>query len=138
MSVKVAKALREKLSASGVSSAIREYERRFKTHKRGGAEAKESEHRQVNNLYYDLVTDFFEYDWGRSFHFAPHVPGESFRDSLVRHERYIAHMLELSPGMVGAGLGCGVGRFARSRLSMRAPNQASSSTRRPTSLRRPA
>ena len=110
MPVNVSRALRAKLSASGVSSAIRDYERRFRSHGRAGSEAKDSEQEQVNNLYYDLVTDFFEYGWGRSFHFAPRVPGESFKASLTRHEHYIAHKLGLSPGMVGAGLGCDVGK----------------------------
>ena len=27
--------------------------------------------------YYDLVTDFYEYGWGPSFHFAPRRTGES-------------------------------------------------------------
>ena len=83
MQVKVSKALREKLSPAGVSSAIRDYERRFRTHQRAGSEAKESGHRQVKNIYYDLVTDFYEYGWGKSFHFAPRVRGESFRASLA-------------------------------------------------------
>ena len=103
MSVKVSKALREKLRLSGVSSAIRDYERRFRTHKRAGSESKESEQKQVNNLYYDLVTDFFEYGWGRPFHFAPRVPGESFKESLVRHEHNMSRALELKPGMVVGG-----------------------------------
>ena len=92
-----------------MSSAIRDYERRFRSHGRAGSEAKEGEHRHVNNLYYDLVTDFFEFGWGRSFHFAPRVPGESFKDSLARHEQNMARALGLNPGMVVADLGCGVG-----------------------------
>ena len=123
MSVKVSRALREKLSASGVGSAIREYERRFRSHNAGGADTRKSDQKLVTNLYYDLVTDFFEYGWGRSFHFAPRVPGESFKASLARHEHYIAHKLGLSPGMVVADLGCGVGgplleiaRFAGARI----------------------
>ena len=36
MSANVSKALREKLSPSGVSSAIRDYERRFRSHERAG------------------------------------------------------------------------------------------------------
>ena len=103
MPVNVSKALREKLSPSGVSSAIRDYERRFRSHGRAGAKAEESEHAHVNNLYYDLVTDFFGYGWGRSFHFAPRVAGESFKESLVRHEQYMARALELKRGMVVAG-----------------------------------
>ena len=56
-----------------------------------------------------MVTDFFEFGWGRSFHFAPRVPGESFKASLARHQHYLAHKLRLGPGMVVADLGCGVG-----------------------------
>lgn len=44
-----------------------------------------------------------------SFHFAPRVPGESIKASLVRHEHYLAHVLGLRPGMVVADLGCGNG-----------------------------
>ena len=68
-----------------------------------------SDYKKFANLYYDLVTDFYEYGWGRSFHFARRVPGESFKASLARHEHYIAHVLGLRPGMVVADLGCGVG-----------------------------
>ena len=109
MSVKLAKTLKDKLSPSGVASTIREYENRFRATKRGGPENEESDHKQVSVLYYDLATDFYEYGWGRSFHFAPRVPGESFKASLTRHERYLADKLELKPGMVVADLGCSVG-----------------------------
>ena len=63
----------------------------------------------MTTLYYDLVTDFFEYGWGRSFHFAPGVAGERFAQSIARHEHYVAHVLGLKPGMVVADIGCGVG-----------------------------
>lgn len=59
--------------------------------------------------YYDLVTDFFEYGWGPSFHFAPRATGESFAASIARHEHYIAHRLSLGPGMTAVDLGCGIG-----------------------------
>ena len=109
MSVKLSKTLKENPSASGVAATIREYEDRLRTAKRGGLEAKKSDYKKIANLYYDLVTDFYEYGWGRSFHFAPRVPGESFKASLARHEHYLAHVLGLRPGMVVADLGCGVG-----------------------------
>ncbi len=130
MPVNVAKALRDKLSPSGVSSAIRDYERRIRSHGRAGSETEESEHVHVNNLYYDLVTDFFEFGWGRSFHFAPRVPGESFKDSLVRHEQNMARALGLKPGMVVADLGCAGATLEH--------DQASISTRRPISICPPA
>ena len=109
MSVKLSKSLKDNQDAAGLASAVREYENRFGLAQSGGLEAKKSDYEAVNNLYYDLVTDFYEFGWGRSFHFAPRVPGESFKASLARHEHYLAHRLGLSPGMVVADLGCGVG-----------------------------
>ncbi len=77
--------------------------------KRGGIESRRSDYKSFNDLYYNLATDFYEFGWGKSFHFAPRVPGESFKASLTRHEHYLAHMLGLRPGMVVADLGCGIG-----------------------------
>ena len=96
-------------SASGIARTISEYEKRFRTTRRGKRERTALDHKEINDLYYDVVTDFYEFGWGRSFHFAPRVPGESFTASLVRHEHYLAHKLGLGPGMVVADLGCGVG-----------------------------
>ena len=109
MSIKLSKALKDKLSPSGVAETIREYEHRFRSHKRDALETKKSDFREFNDLYYDVATDFYEYGWGRSFHFAPRVPGESFKASLARHEHYLAHILGLKPGMIVADLGCGIG-----------------------------
>ena len=109
MSVKLSDVLKDAEESSNVDSAVSEYEEQFKCAERGGSDGATSQHTTVNNLYYDLVTDFFEYGWGRSFHFAPRVPGESFKASLARHEHYMAHALGLKPGMVVADIGCGVG-----------------------------
>ena len=59
--------------------------------------------------YYDVVTRFYEYGWGQSFHFSPRRSGESLRDAVRRHEVGIAELLGLGPGMKVADLGCGVG-----------------------------
>lgn len=107
MAVKLSKSLKDNQGASGVASTVSEYERRFEVDKRGGSPI--AEFTTANNLYYDVATDFFEFGWGRSFHFAPRVPGESFKASLARHEHYLAHRLGLGPGMVVADIGCGVG-----------------------------
>ena len=109
MPITLSKALKRKLGPSGLAPRICEYEERFSTHKRGGPDGKNSDFRKFSDLYYDLATDFYEFGWGRSFHFAPRVPGESFKASLVRHERFLADRLVLRPGMVVADLGCGVG-----------------------------
>jgi len=51
------------------------------------------------NQYYDIATDFYEYGWGRSFHFAIRAEGESLEQSIARHEHYLALKLGLRPGM---------------------------------------
>ncbi len=109
MSVNLSKTLKDTLGESGVDPAIREYEERFESAADGKAETQEGHHEKFNNLYYDLVTDFYEYGWGKSFHFAPRAPGESFKQSLVRHERNLVQKLDLEPGMVVADLGSGIG-----------------------------
>lgn len=65
------------------------------------------------NEYYDLVTDFYEYGWGQAFHFAPRYEGETFYESLARHEFFLALHGGFKAGMTVLDLGCGVGGPAR-------------------------
>lgn len=73
---------------------------------------KENYASMINN-FYDLVTSFYEYGWGQSFHFAPRKHWESFEVSIHRHEMYLAHRLNLFKGMTALDCGCGVGGPAR-------------------------
>ncbi len=109
MPLKLSKTLKDKPTGSAVASTVREYQERSRNAKHGALENEENADRKLSNLYYDLVTDFYEYGWGKSFHFAPRVPRESFKASLVRHEHYLSDALGLRPGMLVADLGCGVG-----------------------------
>jgi sterol 24-C-methyltransferase len=79
----------------------------------GSVDQRKAEYATLVNQYYDLATDFYEYGWGESFHFAPRGAGESHRDSLLRHERFLARRLGLRPGLQVIDLGCGVGGPAR-------------------------
>lgn len=112
MAVKLSSILRRQESTAGVRPSLQEYEHRFNTTERGGSDdvstTRQNDYRNFTNLYYNLVTDFYEYGWGRSFHFAPGVPGESFETSIRRHEHFLAHRIGLKPGMVVADLGCGI------------------------------
>lgn len=92
-----------------VASTVEQLERHYDPRAGAGAVARKANHKDLVDTYYDLATDFYEYGWGRSFHFAPRAPQESFRASIVRHQHFIAHMLGLRPGMRVADLGCGVG-----------------------------
>lgn len=101
--------LKDKKSGDFVATGIQEYDRRYGGAERGGLDERKTDYLDFERSYYNLVTDFYEYGWGRSFHFAPRAEGESFAASLARHEHYMAHRLNLGPGMVVIDLGCGVG-----------------------------
>ena len=92
-----------------VTAHIEDYDHRYGAAADGGPDRREARDKDWQKTYYNLVTDFFEYGWGPSFHFAPRAPGESFAASLARHEHYVAHRLALRPGMTAVDMGCGVG-----------------------------
>ena len=70
---------------------------------------RKSEYKTLVSNYYSLSTDFFEYAWGRSFHFANRFSTETLPESLQRHESYLALKMNLKPGDKVLDLGCGVG-----------------------------
>ncbi len=75
----------------------------------GTVETRKTNYTKMVNDYYDLVTDFYEFGWGQSFHFAPRHKGEAFDASIARHEFFLASALQLKPGMKALDVGCGVG-----------------------------
>lgn len=102
------------------------------------ADAKAVDKRQSNymsmvNSYYSLVTDMYTFAWGevraclgqrpcaaaasadapyraaQSFHFAPRFKGETFHESILRAEHYLALQLGLREGQRCLDIGCGIG-----------------------------
>lgn len=59
--------------------------------------------------YYSVATDFYEYGWGRSFHFANRFRGETLEESIQRHESYLALKMQIKEGDKVLDIGCGVG-----------------------------
>lgn len=78
----------------------------------GTMSSQEEASAMVNN-YYNLATDFYEYGWGTSFHFAHTWKNESHADSMKRHEWRVAENLGAKSGDKLLDIGCGVGGPAR-------------------------
>ena len=93
------------IAADDVKSTVDEYTDIYDA----GLERRKEHYRSFVNRYYDLATDFYEFGWGQSFHFASRRRGESFKASLLRHQHFLAERLSLKPGMNVLDVGCGVG-----------------------------
>ncbi|KJE94634.1 delta-24-sterol methyltransferase [Capsaspora owczarzaki ATCC 30864] len=101
--------LKGSIARDNVSTVASEYEAFYDDSKKDRVEERKSMYTTLVNHYYDLATDFYEYGWGQSFHFAPRCATESFVQSIVRHEHYLALKMRLQPGQKIADFGCGVG-----------------------------
>ena len=77
MSTKLTDILKQGKAEDRVAHRVRDYDWRYGGAARGGQDERKSDYRGFENTYYDLVTDFFEYGWGQSFHFAPRAAQES-------------------------------------------------------------
>ena len=95
----------EKYTPSEIKGAVDDY---LNIHA-GSANQRQDRYLSLVDSYYTLVTDFFEFGWGPSFHFAPRRQGESFKDSMLRQEYVLADRMSLCPGMTIVDIGCGVG-----------------------------
>ncbi|MDE0474032.1 MAG: hypothetical protein OXI50_05705, partial [Gammaproteobacteria bacterium] len=61
--------------------------------------AADYDHTRTATEYYDLCSELMVFGWGESLHFAPLSPGESLKDSKIRHQRQMITRLELREGM---------------------------------------
>ena len=71
--------------------------------------AADYDHTRTATEYYDLCSELMVFGWGESLHFAPLSPGESLKDSKIRHQRQMITRLELREGMTVVDIGCGIG-----------------------------
>ena len=97
------------LRRGAVREVLQEYRGYFDEATGADADARKRNYQALANRFYDLVTDFYRFGWGDSFHFAPRRKGERFRNSLARCERFLADALDLRAGMKVLDVGCGVG-----------------------------
>ncbi len=99
------------IAPDAVQATVDDYARRFDD---ATADRGEANGAAQTKRYYQLATDFYEYGWGQSFHFAPRNKGESLKASLARHEHHLAQRLGLTSGHKVLDVGCGVGGPMRS------------------------
>ncbi|KAJ8747040.1 hypothetical protein K2173_011262 [Erythroxylum novogranatense] len=97
-----------KIEKNDVLSAVEKYEK-YHVHYGGIEEERKANYADMVNKYYDLVTSFYEFGWGESFHFANRFKGESLQESIKRYEHFIALQLGLKPGQKVLDVGCGIG-----------------------------
>eukprot|EP00122_Pirum_gemmata_P021185 Pgem_evm1s19757 len=79
--------------------------------------ARREKYTETTATFYNLITDFYEYGWGRSFHFAPRYKEENFKEAITRYEHFFASNLGLNlnplttpePTQRVIDIGCGVG-----------------------------
>lgn len=93
------------LGGQGVAPVVEQYIQSQDADLRG----RQEHYRALVGKYYDLATDFYEFGWGTSFHFAPRRRGENLKASLLRHQHSLAAELSLQPAMTLLDAGCGVG-----------------------------
>jgi SAM-dependent methyltransferase len=75
----------------------------------GDVKARQDNYMTLVNGYYNLVTDFYEWGWGKSFHFGRRYAGEDLSASIARHEHYLALQANFQKGQNIIDVGCGVG-----------------------------
>eukprot|EP01120_Amphizonella_sp_Union-15-10_P002298 TRINITY_DN1245_c0_g2_i2.p1 TRINITY_DN1245_c0_g2~~TRINITY_DN1245_c0_g2_i2.p1 ORF type:complete len:343 (-),score=70.84 TRINITY_DN1245_c0_g2_i2:67-1095(-) len=101
----------EAIKNSQVKQSIDYYLRLFQNDK--GEEDRKKDYDKLVINFYDLVTSFYEFGWGPSFHFGARFSNEAFEASLARHEMYLAYRMGIQKDQLCLDLGCGVGGPAR-------------------------
>jgi len=89
------------------------YNAKYDDKKGKSAESRNADYANLVDTYYDLATEFYEWGWGNSFHFADRRKGETFHQSILRHEYYLAGRLGVKKDAVLLDCGCGIGGPAR-------------------------
>ena len=88
-----------------IGDSATNYESKFDKHHEAAGDKDTS----MVNDYYNIATDFFEYGWGKSFHFAHTKTDESHDDSISRHERRIVDVLGIKETDHVLDVGSGIG-----------------------------
>ena len=103
------KSLRNAYRGWNVASRVSRFGGWLDRKNRADADGGDYDHAETVNNYYDLCSEFMQFGWNESLHFAPLSPAETLEESIVRHQRLMIEQLQLREGMRIADIGCGVG-----------------------------
>ncbi len=67
------------------------------------------DHTETVSDYYDLCSEFMQFGWNESLHFAPLTPEKTLEEAIADHQRLMIERLGLQEGMRVVDIGCGVG-----------------------------
>ncbi len=109
MLTNLSKSLRSTYRGWNVASRVARFSSWFDRSRRADADGSDYDHTETVNDYYDLCSEFMQFGWNESLHFAPLTPEETLEESIVRHQRLMIKRLELRAGMRVIDVGCGVG-----------------------------
>ena len=106
---KLSKGLKTAFRESDVHGRVKRFEGWMDRESAEDAGLTGYDHTETVREYYDLCSEFMEFGWGESLHFAPLSPRESLENSKIRHQRLMIAKLELREGMTVIDVGCGIG-----------------------------
>ena len=81
-----------------VAEQMEAYEKHFQANDPESTEKRISEAASLSDRFHTLVTDFYEYGFGESFHFCPLFRGRPFEDCIADCEMYVAGKAKAGPG----------------------------------------
>ena len=109
MLTSLSRSLRRAYQGRDVRGRVERFGDRFDGMARADADGSDHDFTDTVNEYYDLCSEFMQFGWSESLHFAPLTREESLEESIARHQRLMIGKLELREGMVVVDVGCGVG-----------------------------
>ncbi|KAJ2310186.1 hypothetical protein IWW54_003327, partial [Coemansia sp. RSA 2705] len=81
------------------TQSVSTYQQFWKDSENNNEQSRTTMYKTLTNTYYNLATDFYEYGWGESFHFARKSISESLRESIKRHEHLLFDRARIQPNM---------------------------------------
>ena len=82
----------------GAKSVVDSYSRYYSSFSEEKRREREENSRQITESFYELVTDFYEFGYGQSFHFGPVFEGKSNEECIELYEREVSRALNVKPG----------------------------------------